>query len=136
MISIAGLNCHAGVPEIAGRHPGDRTAGIAERCGLRHDLCRQDRVMRFVSAHVSLKRGVVMGTGDVFCRVCFHVGSAHGWGWVCGSGGGAGCWLGCGDGGWRRGMISIVIPTKNNGDRVIQRVKRKRSLSGVEAVLL
>ena len=33
-------------------------------------------------------------------------------------------------------MISIVIPTKNNGDRVIQRVKRKRSLSGVEAVLL
>ena len=44
------------------------------------------------------------GTGDVFCRVCFHVGSAHDWGWVCGSGGGAGCWLARGDGGWRRGM--------------------------------
>jgi len=58
MISIAGLNCHAGVAEIAGRHPGDRMAGIAERCGLRHDLRRQDRFMRFVFQRMSCWSGV------------------------------------------------------------------------------
>ena len=72
--SIAGLNCHAGVAEIAGRRPGDRTAGIAERCGLRHDLRRQDRVMRFVSAHVSLERGVMMGLAMFFAGFVFMLG--------------------------------------------------------------
>jgi len=74
MISIAGLGCHAGVAEIAGRHPGDRMAGIAERCGLRHDLCRQDRIMRFVSAHVSLERGVMMGLAMFFAGFVFMLG--------------------------------------------------------------
>jgi len=72
--SIAGLNCHAGVPEIAGRHPGDRTAGIAERCGLRHDLCRKDRIMRFVSAQVLLERGVMMGLAMFFAGFVFILG--------------------------------------------------------------
>ena len=71
---IVGLAGHAGVAEIAGRHPGDRTAGIAERCGLRHDLRRKDRIIRFVSAHVLLERGVMMGLAMFFAGFVFMLG--------------------------------------------------------------
>jgi len=46
-------------------------AGIAERCGLCHDLCRQDRIMRFVSAQVLLERGVMMGLAMFFAGFVF-----------------------------------------------------------------
>ena len=55
---IVGLAGHAGVPEITGRHPGDQMVGIAERCGLRHDLRRKDRIMRFVFQRMSCWSGV------------------------------------------------------------------------------
>ena len=90
MISIAGLNCHAGVAEIAGRHSGDRTVGIAERCGLRHGLRRQDRITRFVSAQVLLERGV-MGLAMFFAGFVFMLCLLLA-GWVAGKGG------------WRGGM--------------------------------
>ena len=61
MGSIVELAGHAGVAEIVSGHLGDRTAGIAERCGVRHGLHTRDRVARSVSKHVSLWPRVVAG---------------------------------------------------------------------------
>nr|QNO46313.1 hypothetical protein PABHDKJJ_00017 [Methanosarcinales archaeon ANME-2c ERB4] len=60
-LKIVGLAGHAGVAEIVSGHLGDRTAGIAERCGARHGLHTRDRVVRSVSKHVLLWRRVVIG---------------------------------------------------------------------------
>nr|QNO46325.1 hypothetical protein PABHDKJJ_00029 [Methanosarcinales archaeon ANME-2c ERB4] len=61
MGSIVGLAGHAGVAELVSGHSGDRTAGIAERCGVRHGPHTRDRVARYVSVHVLLWRRVVIG---------------------------------------------------------------------------
>jgi hypothetical protein len=74
MISIVRLDSSAGVAGIVGRHLGDRTVGIAERCGLRHGLCRKDRIMRYVSARVSLERGVMMGLAMFLAGFVFMMG--------------------------------------------------------------
>lgn len=76
--SIEGLDCHAGVAELMSGHLGDRTAGIAERCGVCHGLHTRDRVARSVSVHVLLRRRVVVGVVGFpawfVCALHLHLG--------------------------------------------------------------
>jgi len=66
--------------DIAGGNPvgmrglAEMMVGIAKRCGVRHDLCMQDRIMRFVSEHVLLERGVMMGLAMFFAGFVFMLG--------------------------------------------------------------
>ena len=91
MGSIVGLAGHAGAAELVSGHLGDRTAGIAERCGVRHGLHTRDRVARSVSVHVLLWRRGVMGVAGFpawfVCALYLHlvewggVISARRWWW-------------------------------------------------------
>jgi hypothetical protein len=68
--------------DVAGGNPvgmrglAEMVVGIVERCGVRHGLHERGWITRFVSARVSLERGVMMGLamflqGLFSCCVCF-----------------------------------------------------------------